>query len=250
MLESEKIDYKEKFGDNTLKALCALANTDGGTVVVGVSDEGEEKGIDLSNKKLEQITEKIIGKLGIHPEIEVLNVENTDRKILKIHVSKSNVPVSFEGKYYKRVGNTTREMKGEELREFFQKDMNWDSLINDYSIEEIEEETVKRFIRMAKELGRIKALDENTPVEEVLKSLKLMEGEKLTNAAIMLFGKDPQAHFINAVLRVVRIKGDNTIIGDRVINGNLFTQFFNGEEAIKNFINVRYEIKELQREEI
>ena len=43
MLESEKIDYKEKFGDNTLKALCAFANTDGGTVVVGVSDEGEEK---------------------------------------------------------------------------------------------------------------------------------------------------------------------------------------------------------------
>ena len=45
MLESEKIDYKEKFGDNTLKALCAFANTDGGTVVVGVLDDGEEKSL-------------------------------------------------------------------------------------------------------------------------------------------------------------------------------------------------------------
>ena len=67
----------------------------------------------------------------------------------------------------------------------------------------------------------------------------------------MLFGKDPQSHFINASLRVVKIKGENMIIGDRLIDGNLFAQFFNGEEAIKNFINVRYEIKDkFQREEI
>ncbi len=45
MLESEKLDFKEKFGDHTLKALCAFANTDGGTVVVGVSDDGERKGL-------------------------------------------------------------------------------------------------------------------------------------------------------------------------------------------------------------
>ena len=251
MLENETLDYKEKFGSNTLKTLSAFVNTNGGTVIVGVSDDGEEKGVDLSNKGLEQITEKIVGKLGIHPSIEIVDLKDEKRKILKIHVERSNVPISFEGKYYKHVGNTTREMKGDELKGFFQRDVNWDSLINDYSIEEIDKDTVKQFIRMAKSIGRINALDENILVEETLKNLKLMEGGKLTNAAIMLFGKDPQEHFINASLRVVRIKGDNTIIGDRLIGGNLFTQFFKGEEAIKNFMNVRYEIKDkFQRDEI
>ncbi|MCX6696380.1 MAG: transcriptional regulator, partial [Methanoregula sp.] len=39
-----------------------------------------------------------------------------------------------------------------------------------------------------------------------------------------------------------RFKDGATIIGDRWIAGNLFHQFAEGEEALKNFINVRYEI--------
>ena len=35
-----------------------------------------------------------------------------------------------------------------------------------------------------------------------------------------------------------------------MISGNLFNQVFQGEEGIKNFINVRYEIKDLVREDI
>lgn len=42
MLENENLDHKEKFGNNILKALCAFANTNGGTVVIGLSDDGEE----------------------------------------------------------------------------------------------------------------------------------------------------------------------------------------------------------------
>ena len=65
-----------------------------------------------------------------------------------------------------------------------------------------------------------------------------------------MFGKDPQKYFLNAVLRVVRLKNEATIIGDRLITGNLFKQVVEGETAIKNFLNVRYEIKGLERREI
>jgi len=58
----------------------------------------------------------------------------------------------------------------------------------------------------------------------------------------MLFGKNPQKYFINALVRVGRFKDETTIIGDRRIEGNLFKQIEEAEEAIKNFINVRYEI--------
>jgi len=43
MLENETLDYKGKFGKNTLKTLCAFANTKGGVVVIGVTDIGKKR---------------------------------------------------------------------------------------------------------------------------------------------------------------------------------------------------------------
>ena len=248
-LEQKDIDYKEKFGERVLKDLSAFANTEGGSVVIGISKTGKIKGINLSNKELEKITEKIVGKLGIHPDIEIEEIKG--KNILKISVQKSRIPVSFDGKYFERVGNTTREMKPDRLRQFFLRGTNWDSIINeDAKFNEIDEETVKMFIRMGKVKGRLRVFDENADIKTLFKHLKLSNKGKLTNAAIILFGKDPQKYFLNAVSRVIRLKNEITPIGDRLIDGNLFRQVVEGEEAIKNFLGVRYEIKELVREEI
>ncbi len=249
MIEGENKEYKESFGDAVLKTLCGFANTSGGEVIIGISDKGEVKGIKITNEELEKITGKIVGKLGIHPEITIENYKG--KEVLKIRVQKSNVPISFNGRYYERVGNTTREMEPEKLKEFFLKEVNWDSIVNESAdFNEIDKETVRRFIRMAKNKGRLTMFDEDTDIKTLFEHLKLSIDGKLTNGAIILFGKNPQKYFLNAVLRVARLKNEITIIGDRLIEGNLFQQVFEGEEAIKNFINVRYEIKELVRREI
>ena len=248
-IEKKRIDYKEKFGDRVLRDLCAFANTEGGTVVIGISDDGKVKGIDITNEELEKITEKIVGKLGIYPDIEIEDIGG--KNILKISVQKSKIPVSFDGKYYERVGNTTREMKPERLRSFFTKDVKWDSLINEEAnFNDVDIDTVKKFVRMAKSKGRLESFDEDVDPEILFEHLKLSRNGKLTNGAIMLFGKDPQKFFINASLRVIRLKDEITPIGDRLIEGNLFKQVVEGEKSIKSFINVRYEIKGLVRDEI
>ncbi|RLD13204.1 MAG: transcriptional regulator, partial [Caldiserica bacterium] len=167
-------EYKETFGDSVLKAICAMANTKGGEVIVGVADNGKLKGIEIDNKELERITQKIAGKLGLHPKIELK--EKNGKKIIVITVQRSNVPISFNGKYYERVGNTTREMKPEKLRQFFLKKENWDSLINEEAtFDEIDEETVKMFIRMANEKGRLTVFDENTDTKTIFEHLKLSD---------------------------------------------------------------------------
>ncbi|SHH23785.1 ATP-binding protein [Thermosipho atlanticus] len=248
-METHNIEYKESFGDSVLKAICEMANANGGVVIVGISDNGTVKGLKITNRDLEKITEKIVSKLGIHPEIE-LKEENA-KTILVIKVSKSNVPISFNGRYYERVGNTTREMKPEKLRSFLLRGTNWDSIINENAeFNEIDEETVRMFLRMAKAKGRLTIFDENVDIKTLFEHLKLTVNGRLTNGAIILFGKDPQKYFINAVLRVIRLKNEITPIGDRFIDGNLFKQVVMGEEVIKNFINVKYEIKKLVRKEI
>jgi len=59
-------------------------------------------------------------------------------------------------------------MKAEELKDFFNKDANWDSLTNDYNISEIDDNTVKRFTAMAIKAGRLKAFDEKENTIHIL----------------------------------------------------------------------------------
>jgi len=238
--ENTTVEFKEEINESMFKTVSAFANKDGGIIYIGISDKKEIKGLEYTNSMLGDLTNKIINLLGIHPQIDCIKINKKD--VLQIKIKKSTLPVSYKGKYYTRVGNTTREMQGEELRSFFIKDTNWDGLTGDYSLDEIDPEAVRKFTRMALRNGRLKTADENEDIKTILKKLKLIINGKLTNAAIMLFGKNPQKYFINALVRVGRFKNEITIIGDRRIEGNLFKQIEEAEEAIKNFTNVRYEI--------
>lgn len=237
--ESQILEFKEKMNDGVYKTLSGFANTEGGILYIGIDDNGTPKGVTLSNKEVEGIVSKIIDSLGIHPEIVFIEIE--EKTVLKLSVSKSLVPISFSGKYYKRLGNTTREMSTEELKRFFNKNSNWDCLVGDYDLSEIDETTVKRFLNKAFESGRISFKEEN--IFESLTRLKLIVNEKITNAAIILFGKNPQKYFTNAILRLGRFKDEFTIISDKQLDGNLFSQIEKAEEQIKQLINLRYEIK-------
>ena len=246
--ENTTVEFKEEINESVFKTISAFANKEGGIIYIGISDKKEIKGFEYTNNMLGDLTNKIVNQLGIHPQIDCIKADKKD--VLQIKVKKSTLPVSYKGKYYTRVGNTTREMQGEELRSFFIKGTSWDGLTGEYSLDEIDPDTVRKFIRMASRNGRLKTADED--IKTILKKLKLIIDGKLTNAAIMLFGKNPQEYFINALVRVGRFKNETIIIGDRRIEGNLFKQIEEAEEAIKNFINVRYEItgEQLTRKDI
>ena len=248
-VEGDRLEFKETFNDGVLKTISAFANTYGGLMVVGVNNKREVVGIDVDDENYQKIINTVVNKLGITPDFEI--VEVNDKSILAIEVNKSYIPVSFEGRYYKRVGNTTRRMNFEELKRFFQRDLRWERLSERYfKIDEIDENSVRSFLRAAKAKGRLTVFNGDEPIEEIFRKLGLMENGKINNAGMLLFGKNPQKYFDHARVRVVRLKDNITIIGDRWIEGNLFNQFRETEEAIKNFINVRYEIKGFEREDI
>lgn len=58
--ESQTVEFKESWRDEYLKTICAFANTDGGTLYVGVNDKGEVVGVDNPKKLIEDIPNKII----------------------------------------------------------------------------------------------------------------------------------------------------------------------------------------------
>jgi ATP-dependent DNA helicase RecG len=178
MDEGTRIKFKEEMNDSAYKTLAAFVNTEGGKLFLGISDDKKISGFDCSEPILRVVTDKIVNNIGVHPQINCYSSEN--KNILVIKVEKGNL-VHYKGKYYQRVGSTTRLMQEDDLRNFFLQKFNWDSMLGNYDLEEIDVSTVKRFLKMAERSGRLKTEDDED-VMLILEKLKLIIDGKLTNA--------------------------------------------------------------------
>jgi ATP-dependent DNA helicase RecG len=249
VMETENIEFKEKWTDDSLKTICAFANTSGGELIIGISDKGEIVGVKDIEKLIRDLPNKIRDKLKITPSISV--EEKEGKEILHIKIFPSTIPVSYEGKFYVRSGSTTQELKDTELAYFLLEKMGktWDSFSSGFDISEIDFSTIEMFKNLAK--NRIPSIKEFDSVEKIFLNLKLFdENEKITNAGILLFGKEPQKKFISATVRVGRFKNSTHIVDTVVIEGNLFKQVEEVMNAIKKHLNVGFEIKGVARQDV
>ncbi len=71
MKESQKAEFKLNWRDEYLKHLCAFANSQGGTLYLGIKDDGTVVGVNNANKLLEDIPNKAIQRLGITVDLEL-----------------------------------------------------------------------------------------------------------------------------------------------------------------------------------
>ncbi len=246
--ETETLEFKESLNKAVYETISAFANTKGGTILLGVNNRGGIVGVEPSTRFLEDLTNRVVNKLSLYPEIETMDIG--DKRIIAVKIARSGYPVSYEARYYERVGNTTREMSPEKLQAFLLRRKTWDSLTDGFSLEQMDTETIRRFVRLAVERNRLIDVSLDELPEVVLGKLELMTDGKLTNGAILLFGKNPQKHFINLCVRIGRLKTETTIIDDKWAKGNLFQQFDETLNIVKQHIGVRYEIKEVEREDI
>jgi ATP-dependent DNA helicase RecG len=83
--ESQKTEFKENWRDEYLKHMCAFANTYGGSLFIGIRDDGTVSGIKDSKKLLEDIPNKAINYLGIVTDVHLH--EDSGNEYLEIIVS-------------------------------------------------------------------------------------------------------------------------------------------------------------------
>jgi len=93
-------------------------------------------------------------------------------------------------------------------------------------IEDIDEEKLRWFLKEAKRERNLN-IPIDTPVNEVLMRLNASRNGKLTNASILLFGKEPQNFFLQAEVRCVRFEGNEPVkpfIDMKIISGSVIEQ--------------------------
>lgn len=113
------------------------------------------------------------------------------------------------------------------------------------SIEDIDSEKIKNFIRLAK-LKRGFALDESVELETLLTHLNLMEGKRVKNAAVLLFGKNPQRFFITSEIRCAYFQSTEAvkpIQSYKVFKGDVFELVNQAVEFVLNKLDYRIETR-------
>ena len=234
--ESQNIEYKESWKDEYLKWICGFANAHGGRVVIGLNDDREVVGIKHCQQLMEDIPNKIVMTLGIVADVNLRHHDGLD--YIEICVEPSNIPIAYKGVYHYRSGSTKQELKGIALQHFILKKMgrSWDDIINERAtIDDIDPKAIKYFLRKAVDAERMPVESLNDTPEEVLDNLHLIEDDKLKNAAILLFGKEPARFFTCADFRLGRfIKDDTDLIFQDIVEGNIIQMADRVMETLKS----------------
>lgn len=99
-------------------------------------------------------------------------------------------------------------------------------ICQDAGLSDIDNEKVRWFLRMAK-ASRKYPLKEDSSIKDAFTHLDLIKDAKLTNAAVLLFGKNPHKFFIQAEVKCLQFSGTEVrkpFVNYQVYSGNLFEQ--------------------------
>lgn len=222
MPEDQNIEYKESWHDDYLKWICGFANSSGGTIFIGIDDDGNTVGVADSYHLMEAIPNKVRNQLGIL--VDVNRLEKDGLEVIEIVTSPYDVPISLRGRYYFRSGATKLELTGNALNEFLLRKAGrtWDDAVEPRgSLDDINEETVDRYKRDAAKSGRLPD-DGEVSLREFLEKLRLIDNAQIKRAALVLFGKEPARFFPNQQVRIGRFgEADDDLKFQDVLDGNL-----------------------------
>ena len=231
---------KEKDKEGIGKTICAFANTNDGIILVGVSDD--RKIVGTSKKTESQIANVAHScKPSVYPNIFHLDAEG--KTILIIKIKKTENIHSYKNIAYKRVGTHDMPLSPEEVIEIAKAtgEIKFDDKIcKQASLEDIDKAKVKWFLKKATR-ERNFDVDPETSIKQILEKLELAKDGKLTNAAILLFGKNPQRFFLQAETRCARFKGLKPIkpfIDMKVFGGNIIDQVNAAEDFVLRHISM------------
>lgn len=229
LAEGDTVECKEAWTDKALRDLCAFANTRGGTLYVGVRDDGAVVGTAADDAQQRLVANLCDTKLHLTPTVAV--EEHAGHRVLAVVVRPAARLVRLDGRYYKRVGTASIEMADEEVgaRLIAQAGRTWDALPAEATLDaDVDAEAVRAFVRRA--AGRANprlpaGMRDTDPLDVVLGNLDLLAPDgRPTNAALLLFGRRPQRHVRAAVVRmaVFRTNDDFTAYPDA--GGTVFEQ--------------------------
>ena len=109
MRETRILEFKETITNTFLKTVSAFSNYDGGTILFGVDDDGNVKGLPDVRQACLDIENKINDSISPQPNY-TLEIQNNDQMIKLTVTSGLQKPYLYKSKAYKRNDTATIEV--------------------------------------------------------------------------------------------------------------------------------------------
>lgn len=129
-IESETLELKEKYTDTITKEIVSFLNTTGGTILIGVKENGTVIGVNKIDEVLRKISDIITSQIEPNPQDEIKSDLQFDegKTIIAIHINKGRHHIYCQKKYgfsstgcTIRIGTTCKEMTTEQIKIRYEK---------------------------------------------------------------------------------------------------------------------------------
>lgn len=200
--ETRCVELKKTTGElkDGMHSLCAMLNSDGGYVIFGIAPKSMKiLGQDVTDNTRQEIAREI-RKLEpfVNMAVDYVDVPDSNGKqLVVLHADRnlfSEVPYAFDGKAYYNLESTTMQMPQQMYNDMLRKrDSNryrWDYATSSMSVADLDERRIRNAVAMGVRNGRLNTGAEAESVEDVLRKMNLLNDDKPTNAAVILFAKD------------------------------------------------------------
>jgi ATP-dependent DNA helicase RecG len=240
-------DFKERFDSNLelAKDLVCFANTDGGQLIFGISNDKNIVGIDDPDRLFSEVDD--VAFQHCEPSITVIqeSLVVDGRTVVVVNIPKGDQRPyrTNTGLYYIRATSGCRQASREELRRLFQ---STESLYYDetplprLSLSDVDFAAFENFLD---ETGQS---DLGVDPERSMRNWRLLSGDHPTLAGTILFGRKPQQHLPYAQVNAARIPGDDVSIEPldmKDITGRLLEVVDLVQRFLRLHLPVKHEIK-------
>ena len=222
-----------------METACAFLNSDGGWLLFGITPKLKIDGQMVTDHTRQEIANELRKiEPAIDVEVEYIELpEKPDFYVIAIYLDATNFkngPYSYDGRAYYKVESTTalmpRQMYEERLKLSNPKRFSWENRPNtEILVNDIDAERVYQALHDGITLHRIhaSAMTLADPIAIMNKLGVARKDGTLTNAANVLFGKEPTSQHIQCKVRLARFKGTTKreFVDQTVCEGNLFEQY-------------------------
>ena len=215
--ESERTEFQATRAsvESIGREVCGLLNQQGGVLLWGVDDNGHVAGVANADVLVVELNKHLVRHLNPRPLFSVSVAKVSHNEVVVVDVAPgADKPYSYGGEIWVRVGAKTLRAGADRSAEIvgvaaatlarWERSTAPGFEISDCDVEELA--TARREIERTGRFG-VDVPQEN---EEFLRRLYVERNGQFTNAAVVLFARDPQVWAPNLAVRVVSYAGDKS----------------------------------------
>jgi len=254
--EGNRLEFKSHVDlDQIAITITALINTQGGDVIIGVDENKTVIGVENSIEQCNAIQKFLVEQIKPTAPISVQVINYKGKDVILISVWEgAKKPYSFNNIIYNRDQKESVKAKPERLSEIIMdrkvSESAWERMpVLGAELSDLDESEIENTIEFYKKFKENAHFED---AEDFLLQLGLIQQGNITNACMLLFGKDPTRFIPQAKIRLTIYPQKDTsdkYLGDEVFDKNIFQNISKIFEYLDIEFGKSLIIKGLLREE-